>query len=197
MAKKPLLVALVAASVLAGGSMALAAPNGTGVCWNGPAYMGDCPAGGPGWHHREFRGPRHWGGGNGFHHWGARGAGWGYAQLTPEKQAAFDKIMDETQPRLAELRTQFRVKRLELEALSNNANATSNDIHKVAEELQQIGQAINKEHQAMQARLEKEVGPMPCVGPRYGAGPRFNDGPRYGAGPRFDDGPRRGGGQWN
>ena len=76
MTRKHLLVAFVAASVLAGGSVALAAPHGQGACWNGPAAMGDCPADGSGWyHHRDFRGPRHWGGGNGFHHWGARGAG--------------------------------------------------------------------------------------------------------------------------
>ena len=186
MTKKHVLVALVAASVLAGGSMALAGPHGgPGSCWNGPAYMADGPADGPGWrHHRDFRGPRHWGDGYGPHHWGARGACWGYAQLTPEKQAAFDKIMDEVQPRLADLRTQFRVKRMELGALSRNANATGDDIHKVAAELQQLGKAINAERQALHARLEKEVGPMPCPGPRYGNGPRF------------DDGPRRGG-QWN
>ena len=185
MTKKHVLVALVAASVLAGVSVALAGPHGgPGTCWNGPAAM-DCPADGSGWrHHGEFRGPRPRGDGYGPHHWGARGACWGYAQLTPEKQAAFDKIMDEVQPRLADLRTQFRVKRMELGALSRNANATGDDIHKVAAELQQLGKAINAERQALHARLEKEVGPMPCPGPRYGNGPRF------------DDGPRRGG-QWN
>ena len=211
MTKKYVLVALVAASVMAGGSLALAGPHGgPGACWNGPAAMEDGPAGGPGWrHHPDFRGPHHWGGGYGPHHWGAPGACWGYAQLTPEKQVAFDKIVDEIQPRLDELRMQFRVKHMELNALSRNPNTTRDDIHKAADELQQLGTAINKERQAMYTRLEKEVGPLPCNGPRFGFGPRFGDGPRYGGGPRFGDGPRfdgdprfddrpyRGGGQWN
>ena len=178
MTKKHVLVALVAASVLAGGSMALAGPHGgPGACWNGTAaMMGDGPAGGPGWrHHPEFRGQRHWGGGYGPHF---RGACWGYEQLTPERQAAFDKIMNESRPQMDELRMQFRIKRMELDALSRNANATSGDIRKTADELNQLGAAISQQSQAVHARIEKEVGPLLCNGPH------------------FDGGPRRGGGYW-
>ena len=178
MTKKYLLVTLVAASVLAGGSVALAGPHGPGNCWNGgPAYMDNGPMDGPGWyHHREFRGSRHWGGGYGAQRWDGRGACWGYEQLTPERRAAFDKIMNESQPRLDELRMQFRVKRMEMDALSRNPNATGADIHNAAEDLNRLGTTINQERQAVQLRIEKEVGPLPC------GGPHFNDGPRRGGG---------------
>jgi len=87
------------------------------------------------------------------------GAGGGWAQLTPEKQAAFQKIHDAFAAKTAQMRAELGVKMAELNAL---AVAPTPDQAKIEALTKQIGEIKGKllaERTAFRIQVAKEVGP--------------------------------------
>ncbi len=105
---------------------------------------------------------------------GCPGYGGGMAQLTPEKQAAFQKLHDAYAAKTAQLRADLGVKRAELNAL---AVAQNPDQAKIDALTKEIGAMIGKlmaEKTAFRIQVEKEIGPgvMGGMGGYHGgAGP--------------------------
>ena len=93
------------------------------------------------------------------HHWqsGPR-TEYVYNNLTPEKQAQFDAIMDDFAKRTASLRDKIEAKRIELRTLGNAATPDSRAIGKASEELVALRNEFAKERQALNERISKEVG---------------------------------------
>lgn len=114
-------------------------------------------------------------------------AGAAYSQLTPEKQQLFRSIMMEHQDKVAPLRDQLKVKRMELKALSRNPNTQPEHISKVSAEIGDLMSKIRAEKTAIRVRLDKEVGFMPpmMMGDMPGHGKCFHKGNDHGG--RHDD----------
>ena len=99
------------------------------------------------------------GGGQGGGQGGCPGMGGGMAQLTPEKQAAFQKIHDAFAAKTAQMRAELGVKMAELNAL---AVAPTPDQAKIDALTKQIGDIKGKllsERTQLRIQLAKEVGP--------------------------------------
>jgi zinc resistance-associated protein len=99
------------------------------------------------------------GGGQGPGTGGCPGYGGGMAQLTPEKQAEFQKLHDAYAAKTAQLRADLGVKRAELNAL---AVAPNPDQAKINALTQEIGTMIGKlmaEKTAFHIQVTKEIGP--------------------------------------
>ena len=90
---------------------------------------------------------------------GCPGMGGGWGQLSPEKQAAFQKLHDAFAAKTAQLRADLGVKMAELNALSV---ATSPDQAKIDAVTKQIGDLQAKllsERTQFRIQVSKEVGP--------------------------------------
>lgn len=81
-----------------------------------------------------------------------------YAALTPEKQAAVNKILDKHHLKLQELREQIWAKHTELQALSQSGKAERADIQSLVSDISKLRTAMNTERDALRADLEKETG---------------------------------------
>jgi zinc resistance-associated protein len=124
------------------------------------------------------------------------GRGMGYradqiAQLTPEKQEAYQTIMQDFQDKMTPLRETMWQKRMELEALSPNPNTQPDEIKGLVREIGALHTQMRGEHQGLRERLEKEIGLE--VGQRGFHHPRSNKGQRgqqgrMGGGQRMMDG---------
>jgi len=95
--------------------------------------------------------------------YGNYGRGMGYNagqinQLTPEKQEAYRKIMKSFQDKVEPLRESMWQKRLELKALSPNPNTQPADIKALVKEIGDLHTQMRNERQALNDRLEKEIG---------------------------------------
>lgn len=82
----------------------------------------------------------------------------GYQNLTPEKRAAVDKLIQEHTAAMEPLRQQLDAKRLELNALSGNPNAKPEYISKLAGEVAQLSTQIRNSGSEFRARMAEEMG---------------------------------------
>lgn len=78
--------------------------------------------------------------------------------LTPEKQAAVEKIVDKHHVKLVELREQIWAKQTELQALSRSGKAERSDIQSLISDISKLRTAMNAERDALRAEIEKETG---------------------------------------
>lgn len=118
--------------------------------------------------------------------YGCGGPGYGkYNDLTPEKQAAMDKIVGKYRARMIELRDQVWAKSATLEAMTNAGNADEAKISKLVSDISELRGEMWENRDAMTAELEKETGIR-----AYGRGGRGGCGNGYypgngGRGPGF------------
>lgn len=84
--------------------------------------------------------------------------GAGYSDLTPEKQATVEKLIQQHVDKLEPLRQKMDAKLMELEALSNNANAKPEAITKLAEEVADLRAQMRKAGQDLRNTMENETG---------------------------------------
>jgi zinc resistance-associated protein len=113
-----------------------------------------------------------------------------YETLTPQLQAKYDEIMGDFQERMLPVTETLLAKRLELKALSGNANADPQRISSLAGEIAALHTQIRQERMKLGDRLQNEVGLTegstrngPGMGHMYPARP---DGPGC-AGSKWDD----------
>lgn len=139
----------------------------------------------------------HMGNGNARNQGGCYGNGPGnrglYSQLTPEKQAAAEKVFETYGEKFSTLRDKMQVKRLTLESLVNSGKADEakieklvGDISKLRDEIigarEQMGKDLEKATGIAMAQNQSNFGPGNCPG--YGSGNGNNMmGPGYGMGP--------------
>ena len=123
--------------------------------------------------------------------------------LTPEKQAAYNNIMEESYKKMLPLHDQIQAKEMTLRALSPNPNTKPEQITALVDEIMKLRQQVRVERDAHVERIQKEVGiDMPRgFGMGRGAGKHMwadkgQKSKRYGFGRGcgFDgrEGPRRG-----
>ena len=152
-------IALTALATLAlTASLAMARP-GSGP-GNGPGYNTDCPG---------------YGGG-------------AVTQLSPEKQAAFQKLHDAYAAKTAQLRADLGVKRAELNALVVAQNPDQAKIDALAKDIGDMQGKLLAERAAFRIQVNKEVGPIGWGGMGYGGMGGFHHrgggfGPGSGYGP--------------
>lgn len=104
----------------------------TAISFAGPGYgRGGCPGSGP---------------------------GVGYSQLTPEKQAAVDKIVESYSKQFTELRDQMWTKHATLQAMVNGGNADEAKIGKLTSEISGLRTQMWDLRDKMSAELEAETG---------------------------------------
>lgn len=89
-----------------------------------------------------------------------------YQGLTQEKRDALDKLMQERRAAVEPLAQQLEAKRLELNALSRNPNAKSEDISKLAQDVAQLQTQVRAANRDFQDKVQKELGVQ--MGPRGG-----------------------------
>ncbi len=94
--------------------------------------------------------------GYGGYHGGDRG--YDHPAIPPEKMAAFKNIMKDFRDKTQPIREQLWTKRTELKALSRNPNTQPSSITKLAEDMSALRTQLYKERQALDDKLEKEVG---------------------------------------
>ncbi|MDP3426860.1 MAG: periplasmic heavy metal sensor, partial [Humidesulfovibrio sp.] len=78
--------------------------------------------------------------------------------LTPEKQAAVEKIVDKHHVKLVELREQIWAKQTELQALSRSGKAERSDIQSLISDISKLRTSMNAERKTLRSELEKETG---------------------------------------
>ena len=81
-----------------------------------------------------------------------------YSQLTPEKQAEVEKLVQEHTDAMAQLREQLYAKRLELDALSGNANVQPEYISKLSAEIAHLQAQIRNDGRAFRDLLSEKTG---------------------------------------
>lgn len=144
--------------------------------------------------------------GPGYGRGGCGGPGYGYGnapvdQLTPEKQAAVDKIMEKFQQKQLQLRDKASAAHIKLEALSNSGNVDEGRIDSLVAELSKIRTQMWENRTAMAKEIEAETGIQfqgrrgPGYGPGYCAG-YGNGGGRGYHGYGHDGGRGHGMGRW-
>jgi len=117
-----------------------------------------------------------------------RGPGMGfYDNLTPEKQAAVDKIFDKHEKKIVELSDQYWAKNTELEALTASGKAERADIQGLVADLAKVRAQLRQEHDALATELSKETGMK--FGPGMGMGRGMGMGPGMGMGRGMGMGP--------
>lgn len=127
----------------------------------------------------SFAGPGYGRGGCGGPGAGSNSA---YSQLSPEKQAAVDKIFEKYAGQMSELRTAMWTKHSVLQAMVNGGEANEKKIGKLTSEITQLRDQMFTVRQQMSDELVKETGIT--VGRGFGACPQFgqNDCPGGGSG---------------
>lgn len=96
----------------------------------------------------------------------------GYLNLTPEKRAAVDKLVQEYTAAMAPLREQLQAKRLELDALSRNPNSQPESISKLAGEVAKLSSQLRNSGVEFRGKMAQELGveAMPGAMGGYGYG---------------------------
>lgn len=95
---------------------------------------------------------------HGGYHGGDWGRGYDRPGIPPEKMEAFKNIMKDFRDKTQPIREQLWTKRTELNALSRNPNTQPATITKLAEDMSGLRAQLYKERQALNDKLEKEVG---------------------------------------
>lgn len=99
------------------------------------------------------------GGGNGPADCPGYGGGF-MTQLTPEKQAAFQKLHDDYAAKTAQLRADLGVKRAELNALAVAQNPDQTKIDALTKEIGDMQGKLLSARTAFRIQVTKEIGPM-------------------------------------
>ena len=126
--------------------------------------------------------------GPGYGRGGCGGPGFGqgnmYSQLTPEKQAAVEKIYDKYIPQFTELRNQMWTKHSTLQAMVNGGNADEAKIGKLTADISDLRQKMWDLRDAMSDELVAETGIT--AGNGFGGCPGYGQAscPGYGQGER-------------
>lgn len=94
----------------------------------------------------------------------------GYAQLTPEKQAAVDRLVAEHEKAMAPLREQLFARNAELRALENQQNPDLKAVNAAASEVGTLRGRMFDEAQAFRDKVAKETGWTMGPGMGYGRG---------------------------
>ena len=91
--------------------------------------------------------------------WGAQAGpqGW-YGQLTPEKQAAVQKIFENYRPKFDEVRTSMQAKHNVLRAMVNGGQADEQKITKITQDISNLRDKMFNLRQALNNDLSKETG---------------------------------------
>jgi len=109
--------------------------------------------------------------GQGYGRGGCPGYGSGaYNQLTPEKQAAVDKIFESYRPKFTELRNEMWTKHATLQAMVNGGEADEKKIGKLTSELTELRDTMWNMREKMAVELEKETGIKGFGARSYGRG---------------------------
>ncbi len=98
-------------------------------------------------------------------------------QLTDAQKAQLDKFHQEHYAAIAPLRDSLAEKRMTLNALSRNPNATSTELRQLTADIAKLRAQIRTVNEDFAAKMEKEG--LPCPGFRYydgGRGMRHHDG---------------------
>ena len=90
---------------------------------------------------------------------GCPGMGGGWGQLSPEKQAAFQKIHDAFAAKTAQLRADLGVKMAELNALAVGATPDQAKIDAVTKQIGDLQAKLLAERTQVRIQVAKEVGP--------------------------------------
>lgn len=111
------------------------------------------------------------------------GPGAGYAQLTPEKQAAVDKIVESYAKQFDELRTEMWTKHSTLQAMINGGNADEKKIGELTADISALRTQMWELREKMATDLEAETGiagfARRASCPGYGNGGKFHGQGRY------------------
>lgn len=93
-----------------------------------------------------------------------------YQNLTPEKRAAVDKLIQDHVAEVTPLREQLQAKHLELNALSANPNAKPDQISRLSGEVAELSSKLNDTAVSFREKMAAETGfeAMPYGG--YGRG---------------------------
>ncbi|QLA21287.1 periplasmic heavy metal sensor [Desulfolutivibrio sulfoxidireducens] len=114
------------------------------------------------------------GGGPGGGFGGPGGCYGAMAQLSPEKQAAFQKLVQEHVEKIAPIRAQLQVKKAELHAVTIDPKADQAKIASLAKEIGDIKGRMVEEGATFRTKVNKEIGLMAfgpgCGGPGRGPG---------------------------
>lgn len=94
----------------------------------------------------------------------------GYQNLTPEKRAAVDKLIQEYAAATDPLREQLQAKRLELDALSRNPNAQPESISKLAGEVAKLSSRLRDSGAEFRDKMAAETGLAAMPGAMGGRG---------------------------
>lgn len=78
--------------------------------------------------------------------------------LSPEKQAAVQKIIEAHQDKLYELREKIWAKHAELQALSNSGKGDKADIQNLISDISKLRDAMHKERLAIRTEIEQQTG---------------------------------------
>ncbi|MFU2208983.1 periplasmic heavy metal sensor [Solidesulfovibrio sp. C21] len=121
-----------------------------------------------------------------FGSWGSAGAqmgpgmmsGYGYQNLTPEKQAAAQKIYGAYYSQTRALRQQLVAKQYELNALIYGGKADDKKVQELTGEVSQLRSKLYEAQVALQRQLAKED--LPFMGGMHGGG--MHGGGMYGGG---------------
>ena len=100
---------------------------------------------------------------------GGPGAGYGpcgaaYAQLSPEKQGALQKLQEAHYAKTAQLRADLGVKRAELNALSVTGNPDTAKVQALSKDLGDLIGKLAAERTLFRAQVAKEIGPAGLAG---------------------------------
>lgn len=113
--------------------------------------------------------------GPGYGRGGCGGPGYGansvYSQLSPEKQAAVDKIYEKYNGQFTELRNEMWTKHSTLQAMVNGGDADEKKIGKLTAEITELRDKIWNVRQQMSDELVKETGIT--AGGGYGSCPAY------------------------
>jgi zinc resistance-associated protein len=113
--------------------------------------------------------------GPGFGRGGCGGPGYGangaYSQLTPEKQAAVEKIYEKYSTQATELRNKIWTKHSTLQAMVNGGNADEKKIGSLTADISKLGTQMQELRQSMSDELVKETGITTGAG--YGSCPSY------------------------
>jgi len=113
------------------------------------------------------------------------GAGFGgpcAAQLSPEKQAAFQKLHTDFYTKTVQMRADLQVKRAELNAVAVSPNPDQGKIDTLSKEIGDLNGKLLAERTRFRIQVAKEIGPeaAACFGGGMGGG--FGHGHRGGHG---------------
>ena len=100
---------------------------------------------------------------NGYHNYGNHA---GMYAVSPEKQGAYDAMMKDYYSRVSPIQDKLNAKGIELDALSRNPNAKSEDISKLAQDVAQLQTQVRAANRDFQDKVQKELGVQ--MGPRGG-----------------------------